>query len=184
MRSRTTSTYRSASDALNRAPARSSSPRRSRCSKDPRTASGSMSRSFAQHFRAAPPLGAVFAEELQHDDALRTGIAVGKLLGFVVHGKVRPFRATAPGWLLPARGPKLRLTRTEDRKPTPGHKKCPNQRLYREGPCVLTLTHKRRGSGHYEYRPEASSIPPPSKRPVSPGGPFHLSGGAVPWIGQ
>ena len=44
MRSRVSSMYRSPADALKRAPWRSSSPRRSRCAKDPRTALGSMSR--------------------------------------------------------------------------------------------------------------------------------------------
>lgn len=60
---------------------------------------------LAQQFR----LGPFAVEHLLDDEAFRAWV-VGNLLGFRLHGKVLPFRATAPGQLLLSPGPTCRST--------------------------------------------------------------------------
>ena len=90
---------RRASDARTRSPSTSRTPRRPRCSREPWMAFSLTLCSSRSTSARDPPCGPVVAEELQDDDALCLKLAVGKLLGFAVHGKVRPFLATAPGCL-------------------------------------------------------------------------------------
>ena len=105
--------YRSPSDALERRLVAVEQPEALQVRQGPSHRVGVDVAQFAQHFRAWPPFGAVVAEELQHDDALRRGSAIGKLIGGGGHLRFL-LCLEAPG------GPLLASRRNRYAAPAPG----------------------------------------------------------------